>query len=169
MGAQRTRVVGIHFHPWGSHAEARTVREKWARFVERRAFPRTPAHMSDLFARSFPGHDLVPAPERPEELEGVIRDRESVVLVVSDAIGLYAGSVEAYLMRACRIGGTELRMLTGRGREFALDGHTLRRLKRRRFLEVVPIVDCLFVAGLLLASPLFWAADTLRGVKDVYR
>jgi hypothetical protein len=83
------------------------------------------------------------------------------VLLYPDAIGIDLGAIERSLCSADP--APRLVALNGRGRIFALDGITRRRLANRRVLETVRPLEWALLPIFLLLTPVLLLWDLARG------
>ena len=164
----RTQIVGIYVDAWRDGHDGSSIFGKWMRYVKFRARLRDSEYMQALFERNFPDQDFVFVSDHPKDMDDIIRDRHSVIVVFPDAIGQGAAKIENYLLQH-KTEHQLLRILNGRGRVFTFNRQVLRQLRFRRLLEIVPIMDCLLFAGLLVISPILLLVDTLRANKDVFK
>jgi hypothetical protein len=146
--------IGIPHDPWPARRGGTGVLRRYRTMVEFKANPRDEAYLRALFAERYPAGRL-------GTLDDVAR-AERVVLVYPDAIGVGWGPMERRVRERARQ-GTELRVLNGRRRDFALDGRTRRHLHLRRILETSLAGEALATVLFLLATGPLLAADLLRG------
>jgi hypothetical protein len=148
-------VVGIAHDPWrgdgpladrGGSLPRRALR----RSLAWRANPREPEYMRALFGERFPDGRIV---ERVDELHGADR----IVLLYPDANGIGFGALERKLPE------TDVVVLNGRRRQFALTARTRRALRLRRALELSYAGELLGLVALALATPVVAAWDLGRG------
>ena len=156
-----TPVMGL-FRRWEApDARARGPFARFARAVWYKANPRDEAYMRRLFAARYPDGVFVCADREadwPERVKGVA----TIILIYPDAIGQGFGRIEAALSRGAGR-GPAIRVLNGRGRDFALDRSTRRALKLRRFLERTMLIELAFVPFFVVLTPLLLTVDGLRG------
>src|SRR5262245_19882691 len=164
----KRRIVGVWADPWKRYADSGGLYGKWMRFVMTRAISRDREYMERLFEQAHPGQEFIALEGSTTDLGPRIRERDTVVILFSDAVGQGMSGIERYVMRH-RERGQEIRVLNGRRREFVLTGRVWRQLKFRRFLERVPLVDVTLVAVLVLLAPVLLLADAVTGRKDVYK
>jgi hypothetical protein len=144
--------LGILHDPWRQRRHRRPRR--YNTMVEFKANPRDEDYLRALFAERYPGGRI-----------GGVDDIGSaavVVLLYPDAIGIGWSAVEREV-RARAPAGTELRVLNGRRRDFALDTRMRRALAVRRVLETALIGEAVLAAVLLVLTPALLGWDLLRG------
>jgi hypothetical protein len=149
-----SNVVGVLAFPLGpdfglSAARRRSIRRAYRRALLEKANPRSAEYMRALFAQRYPGAQILDPP---------FDATKTIILLYPDAIGLGFGSIERDLPAKAVV-----RVLNGRGREFALDTHTRRALTLRRLTERTMIVEAAALAAVLAATPFILAGDLLRG------
>lgn len=152
--------LGLLHDPWREEgAETGTgVLARYRRGLRHKANPRSEAYLRELFAERYPDGRLVRwTPGLDESLGRTSR----VVLVYPDATGLGWAPIERHVRR--RGGGTEIRALNGRRRDFALDGPTRRALRLRRGLERTMLLEMVAAPLVVLLGALLAGWDRLRG------
>lgn len=144
--------LGVLHDPW----PARRAKGPWRyrTMVEFKANPRDEAYLRKLFAERYPD-GRIGAPD-----EATTADR--VVLLYPDAIGIGWAGVERSV-RSAAGPGTEVRVLNGRRRDFALDRAARRRLAVRRLLESALVGEAVVTLAFLALTPPLVAWDALRG------
>lgn len=147
-------VVGVLAYPLGedfgvAELPRRTTRRAYRRALLEKANPRSPAYMRELFADRYPDG-------RIETDVSAVDGAHTIVLLYPDAIGLGWEPIERRLP-------PDVRVLNGRGREFALDRRARIALRARRLLERTMLVEAVALVAAAAATPALLAADLLRG------
>lgn len=127
--------------------------------VAYKANPRTAEYMEHLFRRRRPDGDVLPTSDPAWRQR--IAEADELVLLYPDAIGLGFLGIERVIRRSVPSPPT---VITGRGREFALDSRTHRQLLARRALEWTMLFELAVATPVfVVATPLLWLVDLVRG------
>lgn len=160
-----TGTVALHYDPWaaqtGQRPAGRNPLALYRYAVWYKANPRDADYLRALVAGRHPDAEWVEVgPEADWEARVAAADR--VLLLYPDAIGLGFSRIEARLAGAVRP-GCAIDVLNGRQREFHWDSAAKGALRRRRFLEWTMLPELLFLPAFLVATPILWTIDLLRG------
>jgi len=162
----KKQVIGLFFNPWpekwwGSKQRPRNPFELYRRGLWYKANPRQKAYMRTLFGERYPRGQFVDV-----KSDGAWRVRvenaEAVILLYPDAIGLGFSGLERYV-RGRRNEKSQLRILNGRRRDFALDNPARMALGIRRLLERTMLSEIVFTLFFIAVTPLFLGIDWVRG------
>lgn len=159
------RVVALYHNSWPQSALERPDRRSPAALyryaVWYKANPRSAEYMRSLLAERYPDAEWTSTTEHAD-WPARVAQADNVVLLYPDAIGLGFAPIErAMLANKRRWAGVTV--LNGRRREFLLNGATRLGLRLRRFLEWSMLPELLFLPVFVLATPLLWAMDLMRG------
>jgi hypothetical protein len=151
--------LGLFHMPWSGNYDApQTIVAVYRRSVWYKANPRTEEYMRDVFRRLWPDGEFVNIASDPQWLDRAQR-ASSVVLVYPDAIGLGFLKIESAIKRTVR---RPVTVLSGRQRQFLLDGRTRRQLYLRRFLERTMLLEAVAIILFLVATPFLLGIDLIR-------
>lgn len=159
------RVVTLFHSPWPDDGLARPGRSQplalYRYAVWYKANPRSAEYMRTLALEHFPDAEWASTAEQ-SEWASRIAGADTIVLLYPDAIGLGFGSLEQRVM-AHKRDWAGVEVLNGRRRKFRLNGATRMGLRLRRLLEWSMLPELLFLPVFILATPLLWVADAVRG------
>lgn len=158
------KVTALFLDPWIGMDEAAPMFRRplllWRKAMWFKTNPRPGAYMRTLLAEHWPEARLVDVRSEPhwaDALGGTGR----VVLLYPDAIGIGFGGIERRLLRLAT--RRAITVLNGRRRVFPLDRSARRRLLLRRFLERSMLLECVFGALFLVATPFLVCLDLAMG------
>jgi len=159
------RVVALFHSPWPAEGLVRPARSKplelYRYAVWYKANPRTAGYMRALLQQRFPDAEWVATSEQADWVDR-LSHADTVILLYPDAIGLGFGAVERSVQRHKR-DGAAVEVLNGRRRVFPLNNAARLGLRLRRLLEWSMLPELLFLPVFVVATPLLWAVDALRG------
>lgn len=159
------RVVAVYHNPWPeSPLERPGLGDPVALYryaIWYKANPRNAEYMRSLLASHYPDVEWINTQDDPawaERLGGT----DTVVLLYPDAIGLGFAAVERTVM-ARKLAWAGVTVINSRRRKFLLNCTTRMGLRLRRFLEWTMLPEFLFLPVFIVATPILWAFDLLRG------
>jgi hypothetical protein len=126
-----------------------------------KANPRSANYMRALLRRYFADAEWLEVDSHRDWIERV-RRAETIVLLYPDSIGLGFGSIERAIMKN-KNRASRMHVINGRCRVFEFDRTTRGRLRLRRFLEWTMLPELLFLPAFVVATPLLWITDAIRG------
>lgn len=158
-------VVALFHSPWPQAGMARPdrgdARALYRYAVWYKANPRGVEYMRDLVAGHFPEATWVNTAES-EDWRQRIAVADQIVLLYPDAIGMGFSPIERDLI-AHKLAWAGVTVLNGRSRRFRLNGGTHMGLRLRRFLAWTMLPEMLFLPVFVLATPVLWGLDLMRG------
>ena len=152
--------VGLLYLPPDYEVPRKGIFAIWRRHVVANAQVRKRDYMKDLFARHFPGCQILEV--QPKQLPDDVLGRvENIVLLYADPNGMDCGWIERAI--ANRWPEKRVLVLNGRNRFFRLDSRMHKRLSLRRFLETFRIAEIALALAFIAVTPFLLFFDILRG------
>lgn len=117
--------------------------------------------MKSLFDSQYPESPCVNV-QQDDSWRALAGNADIIVLLYPDSIGLGFSRLEDEVWRLKR-GWAEVRVVTGRRRDFLLNQATLRALRARRWIERLMLAELLMCVVFVCTTPLFLIADFVMG------
>jgi hypothetical protein len=161
----KRRSVALFHSPWPAAGLARPPSSKplaqYRYAVWYKANPRTADYMRALQRERFADAEWVDTNEHPDWTNR-ISQADVILLLYPDSIGLGFAPIER-AVRAHKLEWATVEVFNGRRRQFRLNGVTCLGLRMRRLLEWSMLPELLLLPAFIVATPLLWLFDALRG------
>jgi hypothetical protein len=156
--------VAVFHNPWPAQGLSRpSRRELGAQYryaVWYKANPRSADYMRALLLRRFPDAEWIETTD--PNWTGKLSRADTVLLLYPDSIGLGFAPVERAVL-AHKRDFANVAVLNGRGRDFRLNAAARLGLRLRRVLEWTMLPEMAVLPVFIVATPLLWAFDAMRG------